>query len=70
MMVKGINMGPTVVSFALAGAEKIALASFLRIFPIVQAISRQRSIIMISSRCLPRVVSGRCGIMLGINGRT
>ena len=28
MMVKGTNMGPTVVSFALAGVETIVLASF------------------------------------------
>ena len=71
MMVKGTNMGPTVVSFALAGAETIVLASFASgILPIVHAIYKRRSITVISSRCLPRVVPGRYGIMLGINGRT
>ena len=41
MMVKGTNMGPTVVSFALAGSETIGLASFASgILPIVHAIYR------------------------------
>ena len=68
MMVKGTNIGSTVVSFASAGAETKVLASFASgILPIVHAIYRRRSIIVISSRCLPRVVLGRYGLMLGIN---
>ena len=70
MMVKGTNMGPTEVSFAVAGAETNVLASFASgILPIVHAIYMRRSITMISSRYLPRVVPSRYGIMLGMNGR-
>ena len=69
MMVKGTNMGPTVVSFSSVGSETKVLASFAsRIIPIVFPIFMRRSVVMISSRCLPRVVPGRYGIMLGING--
>ena len=60
MMGKGTNMDPIVVSFALVGAKTNALASFTSgIVLIVYTIYRRRSMIVISSRCLPRVVPGR-----------
>ena len=66
MMVKGTNMGPTVVSFALAGAETNVFIFFaFGILPIAHAIYRRKSIIVISSRFLARVVPGRYVIMFG-----
>ena len=47
MIVKGTNTGPTVVSFALAGAETNVLASLATgIVPIVHTIYRQRLMIL------------------------
>ena len=51
---------PTEVNLASAGAETKVLATFASgILPIIFAIYRRRSIIVLSYRCLPRVIPGR-----------